>query len=126
MKIGDNEVIVLSSDRVRVGCQEFTKQEVLAIVGLLNNCTPKFAVGDFVKVNPYFVTNIWQVETNYKSAPEFLGRYGRVIKNNSVGLYKDAIAVEFAAPQAFGHTCEGSTKHGHGYYFLPEMLERVE
>lgn len=46
MKIGSNEVVVLSKDKVKVGCQEVSRDEVNQVLKMMDNPPQKFKIQD--------------------------------------------------------------------------------
>jgi len=109
MKIGEYEVVVLSNEKIRIGCQEVSRAETVAVLRLMDNWTPtpKFKVGDFVKV----------ILSTHKG---LLGKIVVISDTRNIG-------VEFAERRRpWFSNLGGYTKDGHGYWFSPEMLELVD
>jgi hypothetical protein len=48
------------------------------------------------------------------------------IESNTVGLNMIGVEFDFPLRHGEGHTCEGKTKNGHGYYTLPHFLEKTK
>jgi hypothetical protein len=118
MKIGENEVVVISNNAVKVGCQSMYRTDIEAVLKLMDEWkpAPAFQVGDFVRV-------AGKRKNGSDDADTFLrGRCGKVLEVDTRN-----ITVEFAEyhRSMWGASIAGS-KEGHCYYLTPEMLEKIE
>ena len=123
MKIGEHEVVIVDKDTVKVGCQTVTRSELAKVLILMDEWkpAPQFQVGDFVRVR---LKQTCSNTDNYipRKVDNFIGSYGRVAAFDRGGR----VGTEFAFFFLQGHDLDGATRHGHGYWLLPEMLEKVE
>ncbi len=123
MKIGEYEVKIVSNETATVGCQVVTQEQVTELLNLMVHWKPaqSFKVGDFVRVRDDAES---KMDDRYRRVQELRGKYGRVVTTG--GFASGEFGIEFSERIIDGHTLNGSTAHGHGYFLLPEMLEKVD
>lgn len=126
MRIGEHEVTVLSRNKVKVGCQEVSREQITNIQILMAAWEPpksKFELGDFVRVLAVDIENY--------SSEKRVGLSGKVVAIGWKCGKPDDIGVEFACTVYNGHDLQEHiqgqrTKHGHGRWFRPEQLEKID
>lgn len=115
MKIGQYDVVVVSKDEVKVGCATVSRSVVKEVLRLMDEWkpTPKFEVGDFVKVDMASGLGLGKYRLH--------GEHGKVV---TVGT--EIIGVEFPKYYECGGDLGGLTKDHHGFWFEPHQLRRVD
>jgi hypothetical protein len=116
MKIGEHIVYPVSKDSVKVGCQLVTREDVKAVLTLMDDYKDYPTIHDYVKVAKVKDTLTY-----------LIGRFGKVAAVHSTPRYPGLTHfVEFAEPGSGLHNGDGIINRAHGYWFSPDCLQRVE
>ena len=121
MKIGEHEVVVISRELVKVGCQTVDRVQVQAVLKLMDEWrpAPAFSVGDFVRVS---IKQGSSCLTGYSRLSVLYGKCGKIVARSEQG----AFGVEFPEADNDLHNLGGATSPRHGFWFDPSYLEKVE